>query len=127
MIAPPTVSIHETRLLAEDDEPFVPHHAEEGPYFFCFECHGYMIGPVGRRLCNCEAPALLPPRLGEKARVLDGVRDALAGAYRRRLFRMILPMLDGATEKDAREAWRALWPVARTRAARLMEQRGLVL
>ena len=127
MIAPPTVSIQETDLLPEDDELFVPHHAEERPYTFCFECHGYLIGPVERRLCNCGAPTPLPPRLAEKARVLDGVRDALAEAYRRRLFRIMLPMLDGATEEDAREAWRALWPVARTRAARCMEERGLRL
>src|SRR5215210_9186482 len=100
MIAPVNCSIAATNLPQKDDESFVPYHAEEGPYRFCFECHGYLIGPLGRRLCACREPAPLPPHLAEKARVLDGMRDALAETYRRRWFRIMLPMLDGPSKEE---------------------------
>ena len=111
--------------VAEDDAQLVPYHSEEGPYVFCFTCHGYLVGPVGRRLCNCEEPAPLPPDLAEKARILDGICDALAESYRRRWFRLLTPLLDDADKAEARAAWDALWLVARARAARKLAERGL--
>jgi hypothetical protein len=127
VVAPVTHSIPDEDLLPEDDELFVPYHAEEGPYEVCWTCHGFLVGPPGRRLCACHEPAPLPPGLAEKARVLDGMRDALAEAYRRRWFRLLLRLIGDADRAEARAAWDALWPVARRRAARLMEERGLSL
>ena len=128
MIASPENSIQDDpNLLPEDEEPFVAYHSEEGPYLFCFECHGYLVGPPGRRLCGCGEPAPLPPRLAEKARVLEGVRDALAETYRRRWFKLVLPLIGDADRAEARAAWDALWPAARRRAALLMKERGLSL
>ncbi|MBA3426371.1 MAG: hypothetical protein H0U04_17965 [Rubrobacter sp.] len=104
----------------------MPHYSEEGPYVFCFTCHGYLVGPVGRRLCECGAPEPLPDHLAEKARMLGGMRDALAEAYRRRLFRLLIAFLGDANEAEARAAWDALWTVARERATRRLAERGLV-
>ena len=111
--------------VADDDAQLVPYHSEDGPYLFCFTCHGYLVGPVGRRLCDCGEPAPLPPTLVEKARVLDGMRDALAESYRRRWFRLLIALVDDTEEAEARAAWDALWPVARERAARKLAERGL--
>ena len=111
---------------ADEDGPFVPYEAEEGPYVFCFQCHGYLVGPVGRRLCECGAPEALPDHLMEKARVAGGMRDALAESYRRRWFRLLIPLLGDANEAEVRVAWVALWSVARERATRRLAERGLV-
>ena len=113
------------RRVAEEDELFVPYHEEGGQYELCWTCHGYLVGPPGRRLCSCHEPAPLPPVLAEKARVLEGMRDALAETYRRRWFRLLIPLLGDADEVEARAAWDALWPVARVRAARRLSERGM--
>jgi hypothetical protein len=42
-----------------------------------------------------------------------------------RLFKVLHPMLDGATEDEARAAWDGLWATARLRAARRLAERGL--
>lgn len=62
----------------------------------------------------------------EKVRVQDGLRDALAASYRRRWFRVITPVLDGADKNEAREVWCSLWLLARERAERRMAERGLL-
>jgi hypothetical protein len=111
----------------EAEEAFAPYESGEGPYIFCWGCHGFIIGPPGRRLCSCHNPAPLPPALAEKALALDGMRDALAEAYRRRWFRLLLHVLGDAEETEARAAWEALWPVARERATRKLAERGLNL
>jgi hypothetical protein len=113
--------------LLEEGEELVPYYSEEGPFAFCWTCHGFLVGPPGRRLCNCHEPVPLPPALAEKARVLDGMRDALAECYRRRWFRLLLPLIGDANESEARAAWGALWPVARERAARRLSEKGLAL
>ena len=99
--------------VAEDDKPFVPHESEEGPYAPCWTCHGFLIGPPGRRLCGCHEPAPLAPALAEKVRALEGLRDVLAEGYRHRWFGIILPLLDSPDEDEGRLLWRCLWPVAR--------------
>lgn len=65
-------------------------------------------------------------RQSEKARVRDGIQNALAASYRRRWWRILRPMLDGAGKDEAREVWRALWPLALERAERRMKERGLL-
>ena len=109
----------------EQGEKFEPYHCEEGPFAFCWTCHGFLVGPPGRRLCGCHEPTPLPPALVEKARVLDGIRDALAESFRRRWFRLLIPLIGDAAESEARAAWEALWPVARERAARRLREKGL--
>lgn len=64
-------------------------------------------------------------RQSEKVLVQDGIQNVLAASYRRRWWRILEPMLDGAGEDEAREVWRALWPLARERAERRMVERGL--
>jgi hypothetical protein len=56
---------------------------------------------------------------------LAALRDALAETYRRRWFKVLRPLLDGATEDEARAAWTSLWPAVRERAARKLAERGL--
>src|SRR5215211_6128548 len=50
---------------AVEEAPFVPHHAEEG-FVLCWECHGYLVGPVGRRLCRCQDLGPVSPAQSEK-------------------------------------------------------------
>ncbi len=109
----------------EPEGRIIPHYSEAGPFVFCFGCHGYLVGPEGQRLCDCNEPAPLPPHLAEKARVLAGMRDALAETYRRRLFRILMPLLTDVTEEEARAAWDGLFPASRERATRKLAERGL--
>lgn len=110
---------------AEETGPFVPYHAEEGPFAFCWDCHGYLVGPPGRRLCHCQESPTVSPADAEKLHALEALRDALAETYRRRWFRVLMPLLEGADEDEARAAWDGLWTAARERAARRLAERGL--
>src|SRR5829696_5715787 len=48
----------------EEDVPLVPYHEEDGAFVLCWRCHGYIVGPLGRRLCQCRSrgPCPLPRR-----------------------------------------------------------------
>src|SRR5829696_7147256 len=82
---------------------FIPYHSEAEPPLVCWEgCHGYLIGPPGTRLCVCPQPRAVSPAFA-------ALRDALAATHRTRLFKLLRPMLDGATEDEARAAWDGLW------------------
>jgi hypothetical protein len=63
------------------------------------------------------------PVEAEKFRALEALRDALAETYRRRWFRVLMPLLDA--EDEARAAWDGLWIAARGRAARRLAERSL--
>jgi len=104
-----------TCCVAEEAGPFVPYHSEDEPPVLCWDCHGYLVGPPGRRLCHCQKPGTVSPAETEKFRALEAIRDALAEAYRRRWFRVLMPLLDA--EDEARAAWDALLCAARKRAA----------
>jgi hypothetical protein len=109
--------------VADEEGPFVPYHAEDEPPVLCWDCHGYLVAPPGRRLCHCQEPGAVSPAEGEKFRALEALRDALAEAYRRRWFRVLMPLLD--VEDEARAAWDGLWSSARSRAARRLAERSL--
>ena len=106
-----------------EEGPFVPYHAEDEPPVLCWDCHGYLVGPPGRRLCHCQQPGIMSPTEAEKFRTLEPLRDALAEVYRRRWFLVLLPLLDA--EDEARAAWEGLWVSARKRAAWRLAERGL--
>jgi hypothetical protein len=105
--------------------PFVPYHSEDEPSVLCWDCHGWLIGPHERRFCHCKEPGAVSPADAERFRSLEALRDALAEAYRMRLFKVLLPLLDGVTKGEARAAWDSLWTAARLRAARRLAERGL--
>lgn len=65
----------------------------------------------------------MSPAEAEKFRALEAQRDALAETYRRRWFRVLMPLLD--EEDEARAAWDGLWISARSRAARRLAEGGL--
>lgn len=67
----------------------------------------------------------MAPTDAEKLHAVEALRDALAENYRRRWFRVLMPLLDGASEDEARAAWDGLWTAARSRAARRLSERGL--
>jgi hypothetical protein len=100
--------------------PFVPHHIEDedGPFEICWQCHGWIIGPPGRRLCVCPQP-------GSVSSAFAALRDALAQSYRQRWFKVLRPVLDDVDKDEARAVWEALLPAARARAARRLAERGL--
>ena len=103
----------------ESIEPFVPYHSEDEPPVFCWEgCHGFLVGPPGKRLCVCPQPGSVSPAFA-------ALRDVLAERYRRRWFRILMPLLDNADEYEARGVWDGLWPAAQERAARRLTERGL--
>jgi hypothetical protein len=108
----------------EGDTYFVPYHAEDG-FVLCWGCHGYLVGPPGRRLCHCQEPGPVSPAEAEKLRTLKALRDARAAGYRRRWFKALLPHMRGADKDEARAVWDGLWPAARLRAARRLAERGL--
>jgi hypothetical protein len=108
---------------AEEGDPFVPYHSEEEHPVLCWTCHGFLVGPPGRRLCHCRELGTVSPAEAEKLRSLEALRDALAEAYRRRWFRVLIPLLDA--EDEARAAWDGLWSAALSRAARRLAEGGL--
>ena len=115
MVAPETV--YPPEPVAEG--PFVPYHSADEDPVFCWEgCHGFIIGPLGTRLCVCPQPQPVSP-------AFVAMRDALAEIYRRRWFKVLRPSLDGATENEARVAWDGLWVAAQQRAAHRLAERGL--
>lgn len=65
-----------------------------------------------------------------KVRAWNALRDVLAESYRRRLFRVYCPILEGigeaeGREEEARRVWDALWSVAFDLAERrLFEKKG---
>ena len=109
--------------VAEEYGPLVPYHAEDEPPIFCWDCHGYIVGPPGRRLCHCQELKVVSPAEAERLRALAALRDALAKSYRHRWFRVLMPLLEA--EDEARAAWDGLWSAARSRAARRLAERGL--
>jgi len=109
----------------EADGPFVPYHNEDEPPVLCWTCHGFVVGPPGRRLCRCQEPGPVSSAEAHRLRGLEALRDGLAEAYRIRLFKVLRPLLDGVTEDEARAAWDGLWTAARKRAARRLAERGL--
>jgi hypothetical protein len=111
------------RCAAEEYGPFVPYHAEDEPPVLCWGCHGFLVGPPGRRLCHCQEPGAVSAAEAEKFRAFEALRDALAEAYRRRWFRVLMPLLD--SEDEARAAWDGLWTAAGVRAAHRLAERGL--
>jgi hypothetical protein len=108
---------------AEEYGPFVPYHAEDEPHILCWECHGFLVGPPGRRLCHCQEPGAVSPAEAGKYLALEALRDALAECYRRRWFRVLMPLLEA--EDEGRTAWDSLWNAARLRATRRLAERGL--
>ena len=108
----------------EAEACFVPYYANDG-FVLCWSCHGYLIGPPGRRLCRCQEPGPVSPAEAEKLRTLEALRDARAAGYRRRWFKVLLQYADGADEDEARAMWDGLWTAARLRAARGLAERGL--
>ena len=67
-------------------------------------------------------------RQDEKARTWQALRDVLAASYRRRLFRVFRPILadigEGeGREREAKEVWDALWPLAHDLAERRLFER----
>jgi hypothetical protein len=118
-----SVAGRRTCCAAGEYGPFVPYHAEDEPPVLCWDCHGYLVGPPGRRLCHCPQPGAVSPAEAERRRTLEALRDALAETYRRRWFRVLMPLLDGA-EDEARAAWNGLWTAARSRAARRLAEQN---
>jgi hypothetical protein len=114
-----------TGALIEGEPCFVPYH-DENVVVYCWDCHGFVIGPPGRRLCHCQDPGPLSPTDAETLRSLEALRDALAETLRVQLFKLLLPMLDGAAEDEARAAWDSLWGAARSLAARRLAEEGSV-
>jgi hypothetical protein len=110
---------------AEGRGPWVPYHAEDETPVLCWDCHGFLVGPPGRRLCHCQGSGTVPPAEAEKFHALEALRDAMAETYRRRWFRVLMPLLDSADEDEARAAWDGLWTAARSRAARRLAESGL--
>jgi hypothetical protein len=110
---------------AEERGPLVPYHSEDEPPVLCWGCHGYLVGLPGRRLCHCRQPGVVSPAEEDRLRSLEALRDALAATHRARLFNILRPMLEGATNDEARAAWDGLWPFAQKRAARRLAERGL--
>jgi hypothetical protein len=123
VIAPITHSIPDEDLLPEYDELFVPYHAEEGPYEVCWTCHGFLVGPPGRRLCACHEPDPIAPGCAGQAEAREAITDVLANTLRRRWFARLKPLMHD--EEEARGLWDALYPVARRRAAWRLAERGL--
>ena len=39
-----------------EEAPFVPYHSEDEEPELCWQCHGYLVGPPGTRLCRCPQP-----------------------------------------------------------------------
>lgn len=74
-----------------------------------------------------ERPASWFKRQRRRRPVVDGLVATLAASYRRRWFRILMPVLDGATEEEAREVWDALLPLAVERAERRLIERGIKL
>src|SRR5215218_8655602 len=82
---------------AAEEATFIPYHAEDESSVLCWDCHGYIVGPPGRRLCHCQQELeVVSPAEAEKLRALAALRDALAETYRRRWFRVLMPLLDDA-------------------------------
>jgi hypothetical protein len=123
VVAPVTHSIRDEDLLPEEDEPFVPHHAEEGPHEVCWTCHGFLVGPLGRRLCACGEPDPIAPGREGQALAREDLIDVLADALRGRWFDRLKPEI--RAEEEARSLWDALYPAARRRAASKLAERGL--
>jgi len=110
---------------AEPYGPFVPYHEEDGAFVLCWDCHGYLVGPPGSRLCRCEEPGPVSPTEEARFLAIEALRDALAEAYRRRWFRVLMPLLEGAIEDESRAAWDGLRCAACKRAARRLAERKL--
>jgi hypothetical protein len=91
-----------TCCVAEEQSAFVPYHAEDEPPVLCWDCHGYLVGPPGRRLCHRQAPSVVSPAEAEKFRALEALRDALAEAYRRRWFHVLKPRRIGDSDRMAK-------------------------
>ena len=119
-----TCVVDSSPSCATEEGPFVPYHTEEGAFVLCWGCHGYLVGPPGRRLCRCQDPGPISSAESEKLSSLRALRDALAECYRRRWFKVLLQHMDGADEGEARAAWSSLLRPARERAARKVAKRG---
>jgi|SRR5215211_955554 len=75
----------------EEDVPLVPYHEEDGAFVLCWSCHGFLVGPPDRRLCNCQEPGPASPAEAERLHSLEALRDALAETHRMRLFKVLRP------------------------------------
>ena len=123
MTLAPLGSIPDAALWPEGEELFVPYHAEEGPYEVCWTCHGYLVGPPGRRLCGCAEPDPIAPGCAGQAEAREAMIDVLADTLRGRWFARLKPVMQD--EEEARGLWNALYRVARRRAASKLAERGL--
>src|SRR5687768_16645838 len=101
-LAPPD-SIPDATLWAEDDEPFVSYHSEEGPYEVCSACHGFLVGPPGRRLCECGEPDPIAPGGAGRAEAREDMTAILSDALRRRWFGCLKSVMQD--EDEARDLW----------------------
>src|SRR5215211_2333829 len=115
MSVAPLGSIPDATLWSEDDEPFVSYHSEAGPYELCWACHGFLVGPPGRRLCACGEPDPIAPGGAGRAEAREDMADVLADALRRQWFGRLRSVMQD--EEEARGLWDELYPVARRRAA----------
>jgi hypothetical protein len=131
--ATPTTRRKESKMVAPNpvyppetapEGPFAPYYSEDGTCILCWSCHGYLVRPEGTRLCACDDPGPFTPAAKQKLRALEAVRDSLATAYQRRLFRVVLPLLEGDIEAGE-AAWLALWGPSRALAANRLAARGI--
>jgi hypothetical protein len=123
MTLAPLGSIQDDPNLLSEDELFVLYHAEEGPCEVCWTCHGFLVGPPGRRLCDCGEPDPIAPGCAGQAEAREAMTDVLADTLRGRWFDRLKPLM--RDEEEARGLWDALYPVARQRAALRLAERGL--
>jgi hypothetical protein len=123
MTLAPLDSIPIATLGPEDDEPFGSYHSDEGPYEVCWACHGFLVGPPGRRLCTCGEPDPIAPGSAGQAEAREDMADVLADALRRRWFCRLRSVMQD--EEEARGLWDALHPIAERRAASRLAERGL--
>src|SRR5688572_6889349 len=98
MTLAPLDSIPDVTLGPEDDEPFVSYHSEEGPYEVCWACHGFLVGPTERRLCECGEPDPIAPGGAGQAEARDDICQVLAAALRRRWFGRLKPVMQDEDE-----------------------------
>jgi hypothetical protein len=105
--------------------PIVPHHSEDDTFVICWRCHLWLIAPPERRLCQCEEPSPVSLAEADRLQALEALRDALAATYRRRWFKVLLPLLDDADKSEGLAAWEGLWSAAQRRAANRLAESGL--
>jgi hypothetical protein len=127
LVYPPSIGTppEDDPSSADQIGPIVPYHSQDETCILCWSCHGFVIGPPGRRLCACAEPGPASRAEADKLQALAALRDARAVGYQRRWFKLLLPHMEGADEDEALAVFEALWRPACERAARRLAERGL--